>query len=60
MSRLATNRVSCAASFSQMAGVAALDGPQDAVQEMAAEFARRRRLIADGLQSIPRHKLPRA
>ena len=28
-------------------------GPQDAVQEMAAEFGRRRRLIADGLQSIP-------
>ena len=53
ISRLATNSVSCAASFSQMAGVAALDGPQDAVQEMAAEFARRRRLIADGLQSIP-------
>ena len=53
VSRLATNSVSCAASFSQMAGVAALDGPQDAVQEMAAEFARRRRLIADGLQSIP-------
>ena len=53
VSRLATNSVSCAASFSQLAGVAALDGPQDAVQEMAAEFGRRRRLIADGLQSIP-------
>ena len=53
ISRLATNSVSCAASFSQIAGVAALDGPQDAVQEMAAEFARRRRLIADGLQAIP-------
>ena len=53
VSRLATNSVSCAASFSQLAGVAALDGPQDAVQEMAAEFARRRRLIADGLQAIP-------
>ena len=33
--------------------MAALDGPQDAVQEMAAEFGRRRRLIADGLASIP-------
>ena len=53
ISRLATNSVSCAASFSQIAGVAALDGPQDAVQEMAAEFSHRRRLIADGLQSIP-------
>ena len=53
ISRLATNSVSCAASFSQIAGVAALDGPQDEVQAMAAEFARRRRLIADGLQAIP-------
>ena len=50
--KLAVNSVSCAASFSQMAGVAALDGPQDQVQEMAAEFARRRRLITDGLRSI--------
>ena len=51
--KLAVNSVSCAASFSQMAGVAALDGPQDQVQEMAAEFARRRRLITDGLRAIP-------
>ena len=51
--KLAVNSVSCAASFSQMAGVAALDGPQDQVQEMAAEFAIRRRLITDGLRAIP-------
>jgi aspartate aminotransferase len=51
--RLAVNSVSCAASFSQRAAIAALDGPQDAVQAMTAEFARRRRLIADGLRRIP-------
>jgi aspartate aminotransferase len=51
--RLAVNSVSCAASFSQRAAVAALDGPQDQVQEMAAEFSQRRRLITDGLRSIP-------
>ena len=51
--KLAVNSVSCAASFSQMAGVAALDGPQDQVREMAAEFALRRRLITDGLRAIP-------
>jgi aspartate aminotransferase len=51
--RLAVNSVSCAASFSQRAAVAALDGPQDQVQEMAGEFSQRRRLIADGLRSIP-------
>ena len=53
ITRLAVNSVSCAASFSQRAAIAALDGPQDAVQEMAAEFAQRRRLITDGLRSIP-------
>ncbi len=53
IARLAVNSVSCAASFSQRAAIAALDGPQDAVQAMAAEFAQRRRLIADGLRSIP-------
>ncbi|MYC30136.1 MAG: pyridoxal phosphate-dependent aminotransferase [Chloroflexi bacterium] len=53
ITRLAVNSVSCAASFSQRAAVAALDGPQDEVQAMAAEFAQRRRLITDGLRNIP-------
>ena len=53
ITRLAVNSVSCAASFSQRAAIAALDGPQDAVQEMTAEFAQRRRLITDGLRSVP-------
>ena len=51
--KLAVNSVSCAASFSQMAGIEALEGPQDEVQAMVAEFARRRRLITDGLRNIP-------
>ena len=51
--RLAVNSVSCAASFTQRAAIAALDGPQDEVQAMAAEFGHRRRLITDGLRSIP-------
>ena len=53
ITRLAVNSVSCAATFSQRAAIAALDGPQDAVQAMAAEFGLRRRLVADGLRSIP-------
>ncbi len=53
ITRLAVNSVSCAATFSQRAAIAALDGPQDQVQAMAAEFSRRRRLIADGLRRIP-------
>jgi aspartate aminotransferase len=56
--RLAVNSVSCAATFSQKAAVAALDGPQDEVQAMAAEFAQRRRLITDGLRSIPGVRCP--
>ncbi|MBT97707.1 MAG: aspartate aminotransferase [Dehalococcoidia bacterium] len=50
--KLAVNSVSCAASFTQMAAVAALEGPKDEVEAMIAEFAIRRRVIADGLRSI--------
>ena len=53
VTRLAVNSVSCAASFSQRAAIAALDGPQDDVRTMVSEFAQRRRLITDGLRSIP-------
>ena len=53
VTKLAVNSVSCAASFSQRAAIAALEGPQDQVQAMVAEFARRRRMITDGLRSIP-------
>ena len=51
--KLAVNSVSCAASFTQRAGIAALEGPKDEVQAMVAEFAQRRRLITDGLRAIP-------
>ena len=51
--KLAVNSVSCAASFTQMAAVAALEGPKDEVEAMIGEFAIRRRIIADGLRSIP-------
>lgn len=53
VARLQTNSNSCTASFVQMAGVAALNGPQDAVGEMMAEFTRRRRIVVDGLNAIP-------
>ncbi|MEC9308695.1 MAG: pyridoxal phosphate-dependent aminotransferase [Chloroflexota bacterium] len=58
ITRLAVNSVSCAASFSQIAAIAALDGPQDEVHEMAQEFSQRRRLITDGLRSIPGIRCP--
>ncbi|GAC1523653.1 MAG: pyridoxal phosphate-dependent aminotransferase [Chloroflexota bacterium] len=52
IARLVTNCTSCTASFTQIAGVEALEGPQDDVDTMVAEFRRRRRLIVDGLNSI--------
>ena len=53
ITKLAVNSVSCAASFSQRAALAALEGPRDGVEAMVAEFALRRRLITDGLRNIP-------
>ena len=56
--KLAVNSVSCAATFTQKAAVAALEGPRDEVQAMVAEFGVRRRLITDGLRGIPGIKCP--
>jgi aspartate aminotransferase len=52
--RLAVNSVSCTAAATQMAGLAALTGPQDEVEAMVAEFKTRRDLVVDGLNAIPR------
>lgn len=53
MARLQTNATSCTAAMTQMAGVEALRGPQDAVDRMVAEFRRRRDVIVDGLNALP-------
>jgi aspartate aminotransferase len=53
MALLMVNSNSCTASFSQMAGVAALLGPQDSVTAMREEFHRRRAVIVEGLNRIP-------
>ena len=58
ITRLAVNSVSCAASFSQIAAIAALEGPQADVEAMVTEFAIRRTLISEGLQSIPNINCP--
>ena len=50
---LMTNSNSCTASFSQIAAVEALTGPQDCVDAMREEFRRRRAVIVDGLNRIP-------
>ncbi|MBV6656931.1 MAG: pyridoxal phosphate-dependent aminotransferase [Devosiaceae bacterium] len=51
--KLAVNAWSCVNAPSQWAGIAALDGPQDAVDTMMAAFAKRRRLTVDGLNRLP-------
>lgn len=49
---LMTNSNSCVATFTQIAGIEALTGPQDAVTEMLEEFSKRREIIVNGLNSI--------
>lgn len=53
MLKVQQHTVGCAGSFVQRGGVAALTGPQDDFDEMAAEFAARMRLIVDGLNALP-------
>ena len=53
ITRLVINSVSCTSAFSQDAAIAALTGPWEPVEEMVAEFARRRGVIVDGLNRIP-------
>ena len=52
ISRLMTNSNSCTASFTQIAGIEALRGPQESVDNMRAEFKRRRDLMVAGLNKI--------
>src|ERR1700722_8641576 len=52
VTRLAINSVSCTSAFSQYGAIAALDGPQDGVAAMVAEFRRRRDVIVAGLNAI--------
>ena len=51
--KLAVNSFSCTNASAQWAGLAALTGPQDAVQAMVREFDARRRIVVDGLNALP-------
>jgi aspartate aminotransferase len=53
VSKLQTNCASCTATFTQLAGIEALQGNQDKPEEMVDEFRRRRDLIVSGLNDIP-------
>jgi aspartate/methionine/tyrosine aminotransferase len=52
VARLMTNSSSCTASFTQVAGIEALRGPQDSVDKMCAEFKKRRDVMVAGLNKI--------
>ena len=52
VARLMTNSSSCTASFTQVAGVEALRGPQESVDKMCAEFKKRRDVMVAGLNKI--------
>jgi aspartate aminotransferase len=56
VAKLQTNVASCTASFIQIAGIEALTGPQQWVDNVVEEFRRRRDLIVDGMNSIPGFK----
>ncbi|CAO4167503.1 pyridoxal phosphate-dependent aminotransferase [Methylorubrum populi] len=51
--KLAVNSHSCVNAATQWAGIAALDGPQDCVTAMVAEFDRRRAIVVDGVNRLP-------
>lgn len=53
IAKLVTNSDSCTCVFNQRACIEALTGPQDDVQNMVAEFEKRRNVIVDGLNKIP-------
>src|SRR5437667_3085057 len=52
VARLMTNSNSCTASFTQVAGIEALRGPQESVEAMCAEFKKRRDIMVAGLNKI--------
>ena len=52
ISRLMTNSNSCTASFTQIAGIEALRGPQNEVDAMRAKFQKRRDVMVTGLNKI--------
>ena len=53
VNKLLINSVSCVNAAAQFAGIAALDGPDDSIHDMMEKFTQRRKLIHEGLNSLP-------
>ena len=58
VNKLMVNSNSCTASFTQRAGIVALNGPQDDVTKMVEEFRRRRDAFCTALNTIPGFRCP--
>jgi aspartate/methionine/tyrosine aminotransferase len=58
MNLLLTHSVGCTATFTQYAGLEAIEGPQDQVEAVVEVFRRRRDRIVTGLNSIPSMHCP--
>ncbi|CAN5727520.1 pyridoxal phosphate-dependent aminotransferase [soil metagenome] len=52
MSKVNSHATTCATSFAQAGGVAALSGPQESIDEMARAWDRRRHLITEGINGV--------
>lgn len=53
VTRLMVNSNSCTCAFNQWAGIEALTGPQDGVEEMVDAFRDRREIFVEGLDALP-------
>ncbi len=52
LSKINSHATTCATSFAQAGGVAALNGPQDMIRDMVGAWDRRRHLITNGLNRV--------
>lgn len=56
VTQLTTNDASCTATFTQMAGIEALNGSQEGADTMKQVFAKRREVIVEALNKVPGFK----
>ncbi len=53
VSLLLTHSVGCTASFTQIAGIEAIQGDQDQVETVVSEYKKRRDILVNGLNNLP-------
>ncbi|MGB3330448.1 MAG: pyridoxal phosphate-dependent aminotransferase [Thermomicrobiales bacterium] len=58
IAKIQSHSVTCATSFVQAGGVAALEGDQTAIGEMVAAWDRRRKLVTTGLNAVQGLRVP--